>query len=354
MTVVLIGSQPVPPYSILGTRPTNGSVEGVRHVGIAPRGAEATPPPLAEVEIPLLHCAPPLYLDELRGARLFRDGDIAGFIDLSTTEINDLKRTLLDLESSVAKLPERSGSILQLRDYTIVPSVGREMDPETGVERLRFSCAGFVAHCFAEAGRMLVDESDLPLVTEPTLEGVWGAADVRMARLVSARWSLGLHGNGPDAEVSWSTKMDVFLSFSKTDARPAALLSKILRRALGARSVFKADHLDATGIEPGEDWRTRIRAVIGKCRCLVALATPRFISERWFWIEAGAVWARDPGDVYTIAPVGLDAGATSPFDHKQIVYADPAQVERLLSLLYKKIRRHPLAVSKIVRQDIQT
>lgn len=112
----------------------------------------------------------------------------------------------------------------------------------------------------------------------------------------------------------------LFLSFCRRDSALAHALYELLASFIPPLWIFKAD--EPSGIELSDEWRTRIRTELNTCDVLVALATPSAILERWLWIEAGAVWARDDSRVVVLTAPLIKPGDIIPLDARQFVALD--------------------------------
>jgi len=117
-----------------------------------------------------------------------------------------------------------------------------------------------------------------------------------------------------------SIKKKLFISFSKRDDPLATTLFTLLEMLLGHHAyLFKANEHHA-GIKGGDDWRTKIRDELNNAHRMVVLATPAFVTERWFWIEAGGVWVRSTERLIVLASPKVEPSQIVPFDHKQVVF----------------------------------
>ncbi len=159
----------VPEHAIAGAR----TVTVVSHVGLVAARSWVSAP----CDVQVCHMGPPLRRDHAMSAHV-----VAWRDDLTSDEARDIGDWVASVDVTVR--------------YIAFPSVGfghSQRDIVTGRPiATAFSCAGFVAQAYREAGvTLVVDDPQLPPASRTLLETVWGPRQVR----AGARY--GLEGAGP-------------------------------------------------------------------------------------------------------------------------------------------------------------
>jgi hypothetical protein len=161
-------------HSVIGMdAPPRVGAHHIQHVGLLSGDADVC----ADQSVMVFHMNPPVTEGPMRA-------HAAGFLDaLDAARREDIAVWLATVQTEMARsdpmpIGHRQRFAWAFRDYVIRPAVDRAPDTLTGRGRyLRFSCAGFVAECFAEGAALplVAEERLLPPVTMQELEAVWGS-----------------------------------------------------------------------------------------------------------------------------------------------------------------------------------
>jgi hypothetical protein len=82
-----------------------------------------------------------------------------------------------------------------------------------------------------------------------------------------------------------SSPLNVFLSYSKSDANYGATSQRLLFHRPNVR-IFAPEMLSA-----GEDWQTKLKEELSKCDIFLLILTPNSFDSKWVLQELGAAWA---------------------------------------------------------------
>lgn len=198
----VVGKQ-YPAFTIVGMYSAASDV--IQHVGLLQRATT-----YAGAELAVYDQQPPPRLSANAAATM--PSDLLGYVDLDDAEIEGFQ-----VEIGKLRTMFEAQRLTREKTYTARPPI--EPQPADAGETVlyyRFSCVGFVQHCYRRVlGRSLVDEGALPTVTLDEILAVWLAA-----RNPERRVRMGLPPPGP-----WRVLLPahVFHAIDKAGARPFQL-----------------------------------------------------------------------------------------------------------------------------------
>ncbi len=188
-------------YSIIGTHVGKGGGTFVKHVAILKKASALSN--LQTVDV--WQVGPPIVAGPLSSSQRFASqtcvASVVGDMKLGVRQCEAVANFLSQVDKQYRLITP-----LPFQQYQIIPHSTWVRAPETNRKiRRRFSCSGFVAEAYAEAGVVLVDLENLPAAKQveiqfafPDLQRISSGSEKLKQRYgFVSKEDLGLVGDGP-------------------------------------------------------------------------------------------------------------------------------------------------------------
>jgi hypothetical protein len=130
--------------------------------------------------------------------------------------------------------------------------------------------------------------------------------------------------------------IDVFISHSSQDEKPAEALGNFLREALSLKPErIRCTSVPLYGLRGGARTESQLRAEIVEAKCFLALITPTSVRAPWVLIEIGARWATNKQLTPLLARGALASSLKGPITLLNALRCDEAGMQKLVHEMAK-------------------